>query len=148
MTVLRIVRERWSHELRASGNEARWNSEGNFIIYTSASRALACLENFVHRSGENSKQLFATMVIEIPAKLKIEEIKVKDLPHGWSERMNFSITRKTGNDWLLSLSSAVLKVPSAIIPEEYNYLMNPAHNDFRKIRVLRREVFRFDERMA
>lgn len=148
MNVFRIVRERWSHELRASGNEARWNSEGNLIIYTSASRALACLENFVHRSGENSKQLFATTVIKIPDELKIEEIKLKDLPHDWNDRMNFSITQKTGNDWLTSLSSAVLKVPSAIIPEEFNYLLNPAHNDFRKIRVIRKEVFRFDKRMA
>ena len=88
------------------------------------------------------------MVIELPGELKIEEIKADDLHPEWRDRMNFSFTRKIGNDWLLSLSSAVLKVPSAIILQEHNYLLNPAHSDFNKVKVLSKEVFRFNERMA
>ena len=148
MEVYRIVRQQYSPDFRASGNEARWNSEGKFIIYTSASRALACLENFVHRSGENSNQLYTTMVIKIPDELKVEEVRIRDLHPYWHLRKNYSITRRIGNDWLQSLASAILKVPSAIIRQENNYLLNPAHSDFKKIKAVEREVFRFDDRMV
>lgn len=148
MIVFRIVHEKWSNNLLASGNEARWNSEGNLVIYTSGSRALACLENFVHRSGETSRQLFKTMVIEIPDYIKMDEISTKQLPGDWHDRMNFSFTRSLGDAWLRSLTSAVLKIPSAIIREENNYLLNPMHKDFKKIKLKGREDFRFDPRTA
>ena len=60
----------------ASGKPARWNSKGNYVIYTSSSRSLTCLENVVHRSGEGLNNLFNVIVIEIPGKIKITKIKL------------------------------------------------------------------------
>ncbi len=148
MIVFRIVHERWSKELTASGNEARWNSKGNFVIYTSASRALACLENIVHRSGEGNSQIFKTMVIEIPDQLKCEEIFLKILMKNWKERKNFIHTQHLGNEWIRANTSAVLKIPSSIIPMEYNYILNTAHKDFKKIKLRGVENFIFDSRVV
>ena len=147
MVVFRIVHERWSKELAASGNEARWNSKGNFVIYTSASRALACLENIVHRSGEGDSRIFKTMVIEIPDQLKCEEIFLMKLSKDWSERKNFIYTQHLGNEWIRANTSAILKVPSSIIKMENNYILNPAHKDFKKIKLRGVENFIFDSRV-
>ena len=148
MEVYRIVRERWSKKLQASGVAARWNSKGNFVIYTSSSRALACLENVVHRSGEGLSDIFRTMVIEIPVRIEMEEITLKKLPRDWSERINFSITQQIGDEWLRSKSTVVLKIPSAIVPEENNYLINVSHPNFKKIKLKRVETFQFDARIS
>ncbi|MCY7408881.1 MAG: RES family NAD+ phosphorylase [Chitinophagales bacterium] len=147
MIVFRIVHEKWAKELTASGNEARWNSKGNFVIYTSASRALACLENIVHRSGEGDSRIFKTMVIEIPDYLKCDEIFLKKLMKNWKERKNFIHTQHLGNEWIRANTSAILKVPSSIIPEEHNYILNPAHKDFKKVKLRGVKKFNFDSRV-
>ena len=148
MDVYRIVHKKWSRKLTASTNEARWNSRGQLIIYSAASRALACLENIVHRSGEGLAEVFRTMVIEIPGNIRIEKIDSKILPDDWEDFENYFITQKHGDDWLMRMSSAVLRVPSAIIPEEFNYLINPAHSDFKRIRLKKTERFVFDSRIV
>jgi len=147
MEVYRIVHKKWSRRLVASGNEARWNSAGQFVIYTSASRALACLENIVHRSGEGLSEIFRTMVIEIPAKISVEKIDRKKLPDDWKDIIRYPITQQLGDEWIRGIKTAVVQVPSSIIPEEFNYLINPSHRDFKKIKLKRVEEFRFDQRM-
>ena len=84
MLVYRIALERFAN-LQASGIESRWNSSGNKVIYAASSRALACLENVVHRSGEGLHELFKTLVIEIPSAERIEKIDVRDLPKHWQQ---------------------------------------------------------------
>ena len=118
------------------------------MIYTSDSRALACLENFVHRSGEGLDELFRVMIIDIPDRLKIGEIKESDLPKAWFEVKNYLLCRTIGDLWLKQGRNCVVKVPSAIIPEEFNYLINPNHPDFKQIRVIRTEAFRLDKRFS
>src|SRR5947207_11584777 len=147
MEVYRIVLKKWSGKLTASGNSARWNSKDNKVIYTAESRALACLENLAHSSGEELKKEFAMMLIEIPAALKIERIEIESLPDNWFEFENLLICRSIGNKWLMKKSSAVLRVPSVIIANEFNYLINPEHPDFKKIKLTRNEDFRFDPRI-
>lgn len=143
----RIVHEKWSHRLSASGNAGRWNSKGKFVIYTSASRALACLENIVHRSGEGLHGMFRVMVIEIPDAISFQEIKIKSLPKDWKSMLNFPVTRKTGDEWYSENKFALLKVPSSVISKESNFIINTHHSDFKKIKLKSVELFDFDLRL-
>ena len=147
MIVYRIVTDEFSGSLKASGRPARWNSGGSKMIYSAGSVSLACLENVVHRSGEGLDTLFKILVIEIPDELACEEIRLSDLPENWMDFTNVHITRRMGDNWLKSMTVAVLQVPSAIIPQESNYLINPAHKDFNNIRMVKTEDFNFDKRI-
>ncbi len=146
MIVFRITLAQYSNSLIASGKSARWNSNGTFVIYASSSRALACLENLVHRSGEGLNHLFKTLIIEIPDHLMKEECPLHTLPNNWSSFKGQLHTKFIGDGWVKSNRAPVLKVPSAIIKEEFNYLINPAHIDFGKIKILAVEDFLFDNR--
>jgi RES domain-containing protein len=147
MLVYRIVLEKWSQSLTASGQAARWNSTGRFVLYTAGSRALACLENVVHRSSRGLNLSFKTMVVEVPDDVFIETIGKEDLPGGWQDFNNYHITQRLGDEWLDGMQSAVLAVPSAIIPEEQNFLLNLQHPDFQKVKLLATEDFFFDPRI-
>jgi RES domain-containing protein len=147
MVVYRICLEKWSKELKASGAGGRWNSKGKLVIYTAASRALACLENLVHRSGEGLNSNFKILTIEIPDSAKITEIKISELDKDWYEYVNYSYCRSIGDKWIQNCNTLIMKVPSAIIPAESNYLINPSHNDFKKIRIAAIEDFKFDPRV-
>lgn len=131
----------------ASGGAARWNSRGRFVIYTAGSRALACLENVVHRSGEGLQELFRVMVIDVPNALPVDTITLADLPTDWADYQNYDICQQRGELWLLRGAAPVLKVPSAVVPQEWNYLLNPAHPSFAAIQLLRTEAFTFDPRL-
>lgn len=146
MKVFRITTDKWSKSLTASGYPARWSSKGQFMIYAAESRSLACLENLVHRSGEGSNDLFKVMVIEIPDLLHIEEIDGLTLKKDWHTIDNYNYCQSFGSSWLNGLKSAVLKVPSVIIKKEHNYLINPNHPDFNKIKLTGNEDFDFDRR--
>lgn len=147
MLVFRICHKKWSKSLKASGVAARWNSTGKYVIYTASSRALACLENIVHRSGLGSNELFRTVVIEVPTDISIIEVDIKTLPKDWIKSNTSSFCRKYGDRWIAQSKSCILKVPSAIIPFEYNYLLNTLHPEFPKIIIHHFENFRFDVRL-
>ncbi len=147
MLVYRITKAQYADRLTASGGAARWNSRGQFVIYTAASRALACLENVVHRSGEGLNELFRVMVIDIPDTVAIETVEPDTLPADWADFQQYGMCQLRGSDWLMQGKSAVLRVPSAIVPGECNYLLSPAHPDFSQIRLTATEPFRFDPRI-
>ncbi|MBO0947379.1 RES family NAD+ phosphorylase [Fibrella forsythiae] len=147
MEVYRITRAIYTAQLVASGGSARWNTRGRFVIYTAGSRALACLENVVHRSGEGLQDLFRVMVINVPDTLPVETITLVDLPPDWSDYQNYDICQALGESWLRRGATPVMRVPSAIVPQEWNYLLNPAHPLFADIRLLRTEAFAFDPRL-
>lgn len=147
MDVYRITKAIYADRLVASGGAARWNGRGQYVIYTAATRALACLENVVHRSGEGLLDVFRVMVIEVPDDLVVETIDGTELPADWFDFHQYDTCQRIGGDWLRSGHSAVLRVPSAIIANEFNYLLNPAHPLFQRIRLLRTEPFGFDPRL-
>jgi RES domain-containing protein len=149
MQVFRISLEKWTNILKASGNKARWSKQGSFVIYTASTRALACLENVVHRSDEGLQQLFKVMVIDIPDEIAIEEIYLEDLEIGWNKYNadSYEICQEVGEKWLAEKKCAVLKVPSSIILKECNYLINVQHPDFLKIKLIEIEDFEFDLRI-
>jgi RES domain-containing protein len=147
MLVYRITLTKFSDKLVASGRAARWNPNETEVIYTASSRSLACLENVVHRSQLGLNQLFSVMTIEVPDSVKKEIVKLGSLPHDWREFAQMPLTQSIGENWLNKAQTAILQVPSSIIEEEVNYLINPQHSDFRKIKLLRSEKFVFDMRI-
>jgi len=147
MIVYRITLVAYADGLFASGNPARWNSKDIKVIYTAGSRALACLENVVHRSSRGLQGNFRTLLIEIPDHLKMTVIDRKALPLHWYHFASMPYTQHLGDEWVKSQASAILQVPSVIIPEEQNYILNPAHKDFSKIKYLGNEPFEFDSRI-
>ncbi|MBC7642432.1 MAG: RES family NAD+ phosphorylase [Flavobacterium sp.] len=149
MEVFRIAHKKWSEKLLGSGYSGRWNSNGMFVIYTAQNRALACLENLVHRNGFGLDVDFVIMTINIPKQLKIIELKIKDLPENWNltDEKAHLLCREFGDKWLKSQSSCILMVPSAIIKNEKNVLINPNHVDFKKIKLSLTQPFSFDNRL-
>jgi RES domain-containing protein len=147
MIVYRITLAKYAGGLHASGNPARWNSKDVKVIYTAASRALACLENVVHRTSRGLQENFRTLVIEIPGNLEIDMIDKKDLTPGWHSFSSIPYTQRIGDEWVKAATAAILQVPSVIIPEEHNYILNPLHKDFATIKLLRSEPFEFDGRL-
>lgn len=147
MIIYRISLEKWADKLVASGNPARWNSKGVYVLYAASTRSLACLENVVHRDGKGLSDNFRTMLIQVPDDLKITTITLANLEDTWKEWAASSYTRAIGDAWVARGESAVLQVPSAIIPDEFNFVLNTNHPDFRKISLIRTEPFQFDPRI-
>jgi len=147
MLVYRIALEKYAHSLKASGRAARWNPNEVEIIYTSSNRSLACLENVVHRSQHGLHQLFSVMTIELDDSVEKEIIKLSDLPADWREFSKMPLTQAIGEKWVHEKHTAILEVPSSIVEEEVNYLLNPRHKDFIKVQLLRTESFVFDTRI-
>ncbi|ARK11954.1 RES family NAD+ phosphorylase [Fibrella sp. ES10-3-2-2] len=147
MQVYRITLAKWANSLVASGRAARWNSADRFVIYTASSRALACLENVVHRTGRGLQADFRTICINVPDMLPIQTIELGTLPPNWDDYEQNAYCQQQGDAWLMGRKSAILRVPSAIVPAEHNYLLNPQHPDFAFIEIVSVEPFRFDSRI-
>lgn len=145
--VYRIVLKKWADKLVASGSAARWNSDGKFVLYTASTRSLACLENVVHRSAEGLSMAFKTLLIELPKSAKIQEIEINSLPSDWYSFSNYHLCQSIGDEWYDARQSLVLSVPSAIIKEEKNYIINTQHPDFVKVKLVGVEDFLFDTRI-
>lgn len=153
MLVFRIEREKYVKDtLRGIGASlstgARWNSFGTPLVYTAESRALSTLEVSVHLDLSEDLPTDRMMIeIEIPDDLNIIEISLSDLPKNWDAKPPIQITQFIGDDFVVSHNACVLKVPSSIIPQEFNYLINPNHSDFHRIKVIKAKPFLFDSRM-
>ena len=147
MVVFRITTERWAGVLTSSGYPARWNSKGTHIIYTASSRALACLENLVHRSGEGLNHQFRITEIYIPDRISTQKISSQNLPDGWYQIDNYHHCQKIGDQWTEKADSLLLEVPSSIIRDESNILINPQHPEFSKTMVQKITPFDFDKRL-
>jgi RES domain-containing protein len=147
--IYRITAKQWADRLVASGYPARWNSMGIYTIYSASSRSLACLENLVHMDIASLQQLFRVCIIEVPDDLKIGNVNSDELPENWHlpDPDGYSICQPIGDRWNLENKLLMLRVPSAIIKNEYNYLINPNHPDLIKLKILGIEPFFFDDRL-
>jgi RES domain-containing protein len=147
MLVYRITLAKHAGELHASGRAARWNPNDIEMIYTASSRSLACLENAVHRDQVGLQQVFSIMTIDCPDRLPLQTIFLKELRHEWRDYDKMFATQRIGERWIMENRTAILQVPSSIIEEETNYLLNPRHPDFSKIKVIKTQPFVFDSRI-
>ncbi|MBV9962651.1 MAG: RES family NAD+ phosphorylase [Parafilimonas sp.] len=135
MIVYRVVHKAVTQLLTGSGNDARWCSGGRKVIYTSSSVALACLENVIRRSGSGFSEDFRTIFYNIPDSIPIEEVKLKNLTNNWRLQSSYYYCQLIGNKWYDSKESLVLKVPSAIIPDEYNYIIKTTSPKINRITI-------------
>jgi len=153
MIVYRIEREKYLDTtldgIGASLSKGfRWNSFNTKLIYTAESRALASLEIAMHLDLSEDLPLDRYYVtIEIPDGMTILEVKIEDLPDNWNAKPPTTITQTIGDDFVSYNEAAVLKVPSSIVPQEFNYLINPNHNDARKIKKVNISSMIFDSRL-
>ena len=123
---------------------ARWTPQGFRVVYTAESLALASLEVFVHTES-NKIPLIAIRAI-LPEDIAIETVSLDSLPIDWQQEAAYPILQNIGKQWLMSRRTSVLKVPSAIIPIEFNYILNPQYPGF-KLFLNPPMEFKFDERM-
>lgn len=122
----------------------RWNSPGTRVIYTSESAALAALEMLVHVSRFMSLTAYVVISCDFDEKLVSD---VGKLPPNWRKFPAPAELQAIGDAWVQSARSAVLRVPSTIVPSESNYLLNPAHDTFSKIKIGKPERFELDVRL-
>jgi len=125
----------------------RWNKIGTSMIYTADSLALAALEIVVHLpKQELLKKIFSSIPVEFDAGLVIT-LNAADIPKDWDSFPPPESTQNIGSAWALKKRSVVLKVPSTVIREEFNYLINPAHPDFKRLSIGSPAKFVFDARI-
>jgi len=116
-------------------------------VYTSATLSLAALECFVHVDPRDAPADLVAIPADVPDGLARREIAAGGLPAAWRRFPAPERLADLGTAWLRSGATAVLVVPSAVVPQERNVLLNPAHPEFRRVAVGRPEPFGFDPRM-
>lgn len=148
MDLYRIVRDKYADSLNASGRANRWNSEKQYVIYASSSKSLATLELVAHRNVIMEGVAYKMIVIRIPDDPDIiQTIPLKKLPVQWDLLKNRFVTQKMGSLWYLNKTKPVCKIPSAIIKEEYNYMLNTMHAAFSEIKIKSVSDFEWDQRL-
>lgn len=149
ITVFNIRKKKFAHTLIASGIANRWNKSEEYVIYTSTSRALSTLELVVHRASVQSQLPYKVMNIELNVSQNdIFTVDIKDLPENWRSIQSYPVLQNIGSSWYQSYTSLVLKVPSVIIPQEYNYILHTKHPLFAdRVRIHEVEDFVWDERL-
>jgi RES domain-containing protein len=146
----RICDNKYSDDLSGQGAKiygGRWNSKGTPVIYLSCSKALAVLELLVHTSFNLLPQNLILITVLVSGNHKIKEYQINELPGNWRTYPAPVHTQMLGDDWIKSKETLFLKIPSVIIPSEYNFLLNPIHKDIKKISIIKKEKFEFDKRL-
>ncbi len=148
-TAWRIVRTKYADSAFTGEGAAkfggRWNSRGTWVVYTSTTLSLAALEILVHLNPM-PELAFVAFPLDIDQAF-IETLNPKHLPKDWKSEPPGQSTQLIGSEWAGQNRTAVLEVPSVLVSSESTYLLNPAHPDFRKIRIGKPEPFAFDPRL-
>lgn len=150
MRVFRIAKTAYAGDLTGEGARlygGRWNRPGTAIIYTSESRSLATVEYLVHVPAAFAPADLSIAAIEVPGDVEIEEVSAADLPANWRGFPAPSQLADLGTAWARERRSLLLRVPSAVVPEEHNILINPSHPDMHRVVVAAVEGYAFDERL-
>lgn len=151
MQVFRIAKGKYIHDLEGNGariHGGRWNQKGYNVLYTSEHESLAVLEVLAHTPITTIPKGLQLMVLTIPDSVSVKTVDIKSLPANWRKYPAPDILAERGTNWLRSVSSLLLKVPSVITPSEHNVLINPAHKKFQEIKTKEIRDFWFDERLT
>ncbi|MEO7984559.1 MAG: RES family NAD+ phosphorylase [Bacteroidota bacterium] len=147
MTLYRFTHKRYSTDISGEGARlkgGRWNGKGFPVVYTSSTISLSLLELVIHSASYDELQSNLLIQIKIPDSI-IPSLGDLALKTGWRHDTDYS--RFIGNEFIKGKQSLLLKVPSAIIPEESNFLINPLHPDIKKIKNITASPFQFDIRL-
>lgn len=128
---------------RAGG---RWNSPGVPVVYTSETLALALVEILVHLPS-GLLPAYSAIPVEFDEGL-VTTVRPRQLPHDWQASPPPPATQALGDAWHAAATSVILRVPSVVVPQEWNYVVNPAHPDFARLRIGTPRTFPFDPRLA
>lgn len=150
MIVFRLAKTDYSNDLSGKGAEiagGRWNSKGVAMVYTSDSRALCTAEIAVHIPLGIVPNNYCLCYIELPDKLPIYILEYDDLPPDWKSYPHSNTTQMIGDSFVKARKYAVMRVPSVVVQGDFNYVINPFHNDAKQIKIIKKEPFPFDERL-
>lgn len=152
MELYRISQEKYADDLSGNGAKfygGRWNSEGLVALYISSSRSLALLETLAHTPAKILDQkVYMLITLSLPDNIGMEKLDKNKLTPGWNAPDTRPLTKKIGDQFLRSNSNLLLAVPSVLIPEENNYLVNTLHPDMKKMKItLMRRIY-FDIRLT
>lgn len=150
MICYRIVREVYQDDISGEGAEkhgGRWNSIGVPALYCCENRSLALLEVLANTYPGVVLTKYVIVTIEFPDTSKIFTPKENDLPENWHSVPLSSITKKYGDGILDKTQYLGIKVPSSVMPLEYNYVLNPKHPDYKKVKIKEKKPFVIDARL-
>jgi len=150
MKVYRIAKQKYLSDLSGQGARlfgGRWNKIGYNMLYCSSHLSLCVLEILVHMDYQFFTKDFSFIEIEFPDETLVTEVKPNILEQNWRHNPPLSFTQDYGTDWLISQESLALKLPSAVLPEEFNILLNPNHLDFNSIKVKETKHLEIDGRV-
>jgi RES domain-containing protein len=151
MTLWRLVKAR--HAGSAFDGEGarryggRWNARGTPVVYLGGTLSLAALEVFVHLTTADARIAFVAIGVRVPDNASVESIDVAALPGNWREEPPPEQTKALGTAWARGGQALLLRVPSVIVPQEWNYVLNPRHPEFGSVEVTPPAPFGFDQRM-
>jgi RES domain-containing protein len=147
MTIYRLTTGKFAHDISGQGAKiygGRWNPVGIAVVYMSEFISLSILEILVRADKFTSPDTYTLLNIQIPEN-SVADIDLKKLKHGWQEHIEY--TRSIGEEFLKANQTLVLRVPSAIVPQEHNFLINPLHKDFKKVKIVGSELLELDKRL-
>ena len=148
MILFRLTKSMFANDLSGNGARlfgGRWNSEGRPAIYMAATRSLAVLESLAHINPTNIPDDMVLLTIEVPD--DVISLDTQLLPENWKESPEPHILKQIGNSFLQKNEHLLLKVPSALVPQEFNYLVNPCNPNIEKVKIKAKTPFSFDERI-
>jgi RES domain-containing protein len=149
MILYRIVNCDYAGDLSGTGGRlygGRWHNEGKAALYLASSRSLAVLEVLVHLPPLMIPDNYCLVEIEVPDN-DIISINIEDLPPDWKDISPPMALKQMGDKFLKKREYLLMKMPSSIVPMEFNYLLNPHHPAIKKVKVLKKEPFDFDRRL-
>lgn len=149
MIVFRITNEAFKNDISGNGAAlfgSRWNSKGNYLLYTSESISLSILESLVHLKRKEIPPNQYLLHIELPDEKEVSEISYKKIKKDWHKELEY--TRWIGDQFLKNKKNLFLKVPSVIVPQESNILLNPLHKEFKKVKIIAMELLELDKRLT
>jgi RES domain-containing protein len=150
MVLYRIVNCSYADDLSGTGARlygGRWNSEGKPATYLASSRSLALLEVLVHLPPLMVPDNYCLVEIDVPDH-SITKIEIEELPANWKDISPPIALKHKGDDFLKKPEYLLMKMPSSIVPMEYNYLLNPQHAAMKKVKILKKDPFDFDMRLG
>ena len=150
MLTYRISKEKYINDLSGNGARiygGRWNHKGSNVIYTSESRALASFEYLAHVPLSMIPNDLCIATIEINTKVTAKIISVNSLPANWKEFPAPNHLAAIGSKWIVENVSLVLQVPSVLVEDEYNILINPSHSDIKYAKIKNVKKYAFDKRI-
>jgi len=150
MILYRITKCIYAADLSGAGARlygGRWNGVGKSMVYLAATPSLAVLEVLVHLSPTIFPGDFCIAEIEVPEN-SILTLTSEKLPANWQDISPPFELKKIGNAFISEQKYLLMKVPSVIVPEEFNYLLNPLHPQFKSVKVVSKKPFGFDKRLV